>query len=292
MSAAPKKPQPNDPLRVAFATHPTVWREFHFAYPVISRRARGLSLGVNLSPHKQCNFGCVYCQVDRKIPAVVDKVDLRRLEDELRWLIENRDQFLTQPPFADVPKDYHILRDFAFSGDGEPTAAPEFPETARLLVELKREYALSGVKIVVITDACYLTRPHVADTLSLLAANNGEIWTKLDAGTQAYFERINAPSHSLAHVLHEIAETAKRQPVVIQSMFLRIDGEPAPPAEIDAYVGRLHDLVAGGALIHRVQVYTVARRPAEDNVTPMTLHELEAIADRIRALGIAAECFD
>ena len=36
-----------------------------FVYPVLSRRSKGLSLGVNLNPDKVCNFDCIYCQVDR-----------------------------------------------------------------------------------------------------------------------------------------------------------------------------------------------------------------------------------
>src|SRR5438445_111855 len=59
--------------------HPRAYRENHYVYPVLSRRARGVSIGINLNPDKICNWDCVYCQVDRTTPAAIPQVDEPRL---------------------------------------------------------------------------------------------------------------------------------------------------------------------------------------------------------------------
>jgi hypothetical protein len=72
---------------------------------------------------------------------------------------------------------------------------------------------------------------------------------------------------------------------------MRIDGVPPSEAEIDAWCGRLQDVVAGGGSLKLIQVYTVARPPAESNVTALSMPELEGIASRVRAMGIPAEVY-
>src|ERR1041384_5902109 len=58
-----------------FTQHSRSWRENRYVYPVVSRRSKGLSIGVNLNPDKVCNFDCIYCCVDRKTPPVWRDVD-------------------------------------------------------------------------------------------------------------------------------------------------------------------------------------------------------------------------
>ncbi len=274
-----------------FKLHDRQWREFRYVYPVVSRRARGLSVGVNLNVDKACNFDCVYCQVDRSERQAGLKVDLAVLEQELRCLMADYHKLFEENEFRHVPPDWRRLNDIAFSGDGEPTASPVFAEAVQIGVDVRRDLGLSAAKIVVITNACYLTRPKVAATLALLDEHNGEVWAKLDAGSEEYFRRVNRPSHTLQHVLDNILAAARVRPVVIQSLFLRLAGEPPSAAELVAYAGRLAWLMENGGQIALVQIYTVARRPAEDYVSGLTAAELEAIAARVRGLGLRAECF-
>lgn len=278
-------------LQPLFALHERRWRDFRYVYPVISRRARGLSIGVNLNPNMACNFDCVYCQVDRTAPPAERRADLPTLRRELRHLVGNWRSLFSEPEFVRVPDDYRRLNDIAFSGDGEPTAVPEFPEAAGMAAEARAEFGVADAKIIIITDACFLTRAGVAETLRFLDGHNGEIWAKLDAGTEAYFRTVNRPSHSLQHVLDNILAAARERPVVIQSLFMRLNGEPPPAAEIEAYVNRLRDLRAGGGRLKLIQLYTVARRPAESFVTPLTPDELAAIAAQVRSLGVPIETY-
>jgi hypothetical protein len=124
-------------------------------------------------------------------------------------------------------------------------------------------------------------RPAVERGLDVLNASNGEIWAKLETGTDEYYQLVERTKIPFRQVLDNITAAAKRRPVVIQSLFMRIGGQPPPASEIEAYIDRLSEITAAGGRIKLVQVYTVARRPAEDYVAPLTPHEVDAIAARV-----------
>ena len=136
-----------------------------------------------------------------------------------------------------------------------------------------------------------LTRPAVVETLALLDQHNGEIWAKLDAGTEGYFQQVSRTRFSLQQVLDSILTTARIRPIVLQSLFMRIHGAPPPAEEVAAYVGQLRSLLAHGARISPVQIYTVARRTAEPYVTPLSEADLAPIATAVRALGLPVAIF-
>src|SRR5271154_6782616 len=71
-----------------FARHERTFEQFRFVYPVLSRRSRGISVGVNLNPDKICNFDCIYCQVDRTRQAETTFVQLDQLFAELDATLE------------------------------------------------------------------------------------------------------------------------------------------------------------------------------------------------------------
>ena len=84
------RPDPDqlDPRDVhAFRSHPRRFQGSNWVYPVLSRRSRGISVGVNINPDKNCNFNCIYCQVDRSSsapPAPSTPFSLPAFEAELR----------------------------------------------------------------------------------------------------------------------------------------------------------------------------------------------------------------
>ncbi len=186
------------------------------------------------------------------------------------------------PAFADVPADMRAIKDIAFSGDGEPTTCKRFRTCLKIVAAVRREFDLQDAKLVLITDACYLTRPKVAASLRTLDDNNGEIWAKLDAGTGDYFRRVNRPNYPIQRVIDNITAAARKHRVAIQSLFMRIAGEAPPEPELAAYIDRLKEISDAGGRIDRVQVYTIARRPAESFVTPLTRDEVDRIAQQVR----------
>lgn len=287
---------PVDPpaLTSAYRRHARQWQSHRYVYAVVSRRSRGLSIGVNLNPDKACNFDCVYCQVDRTVPPSVRKVDLAVVESELAALLESvrSGALFAAEPFSALPVDRRLVRDLAFSGDGEPTTYPRFAEAVEVAARARRRFGLDDTKLVLITDAAYLRRPGVRRGLETLDANNGEIWAKLDAGTEAYFDAVDRPNVPLRTILDNIVDAARARPLVIQTLWMRLHGEPPPDAEVEAYCDRLNETRAQGGQLKSLHLYTVARRPAEPFVAPLGDAELDAIADRVRArVPVAVEVF-
>ncbi len=272
-------------LRRAYQRHERRFDENLFVYAVVSRRSHGVSVGVNLNPGKACNFDCVYCQVDRDVPPRVRAVDLDRLAAELdAVLAEAADGTIySRPPFDALPPDRRGVRDIAFSGDGEPTTYAKFKAAVEIAAAARRRFGLEATKIVLITDAAYLARPAVREALKVMDANHGEIWAKLDAGTEEYFRLVDRPNVRLSHVIENILDAARRRPIVIQSLFMRVAGVPIPDAEVEAYCGRLNDILAAGGALKEIQLYTIARKPAEPTVAPLTDAELDRVAAMVRA---------
>ena len=79
---------PTDNAQPLFESHPRSFDANRYVYPVLSRRARGISIGVNLNLDKVCNFNCVYCQIDRSEQTEKEFVDLARLAAELDATVE------------------------------------------------------------------------------------------------------------------------------------------------------------------------------------------------------------
>ncbi len=278
-----------DGPQTLFAHHPRHWRDHRYVYPVISRRSRGLSVGVNLNPDKACNFDCVYCSVDRRVPGDPRPVDLAVLEAELRAMLDAAASgwLWTQAPFDRTPPALRRLNDIALSGDGEPTASPSFAAACALIARLLPADAVA----VVITNATLLDRPGVIAGLDALAGRPHEIWGKLDAGTDAWYHRIERTKVPLDRVLANLATCGRTRPLVIQALFLSLDGVEPGAAEYDAWAARLRDLRDQGAHLRRVQVYTTARATAEAACGPLSAERLDAIAARARALGLTTEVF-
>lgn len=272
-------------LRAAWGRHERRWRTNLYVYPVIARRSGGISMGLNLNPDKACNFDCVYCQVDRTVAPAVWTVDLNRLREELSDILRaERDGALYDaPPFDRLPLEGRAVRDIALSGDGEPTTCSEFPDAVRIAAEARRLFGLEAAKVVLVTNAAYLARPGVRDALLVLDENNGEIWAKLDAGTKEYFRLVNRPNVPFRVVLDNILDAARTRPVVIQTLWPRMHAQPPPAAEVDAYGDRLQGLLAAGARLKSVHLYTIARAPAASFVSALADAELDAIAASVRA---------
>ena len=133
-----------------------------------------------------------------------------------------------------------------------------------------------------ITNASMFHREHVQRALHILDANHGEIWAKLDAGTADYFDRINRTPFGFAHILQNITQAAIVRPLVIQTLFMRIEGQAPPPAEWLAFSDRLREITAAGGHLKLIQIYTIARPPAETYVSPLTNEEVDQIVAFVR----------
>jgi wyosine [tRNA(Phe)-imidazoG37] synthetase (radical SAM superfamily) len=268
----------------AHLDHRRAWLTYDYCYPVLSRRSRGLSLGVNLNPDTVCNFDCVYCEVDRGAPARRRDVDVDQLEREMGTLLDlvaSGDIFQI-PPFDAAPEPQRRLNDIAFSGDGEPTTAACFPEVVARLLALRRAKGLPDCRLVLITDSSRLSAPEIVRGLDLMMADGGEIWAKLDAGTEAYYREINRSRVPFARILDNLLAAGRRWPLFIQTLFLSWQGQGPDADEVAAYIDRLRDLRVGGARLQGIQLYTVARPTPEPEARPLPSRELDRLAATIK----------
>jgi len=283
------------PLKL-HADHARLFERNRFVYPVLSRRSGGISIGVNLNPDKVCNFDCIYCQVDRRSQRETRFVETDGLIEELKTTLElvTSGVIYDTEKFRDVPLHLRRLNDIAFSGDGEPTTYKNFDKIIERCALVKRGAELrigdrpsalrpppSALKMVLITNASMFHRPHVQRGLKILDENNGEIWAKLEAGTDEYYHLIDRTPIPFRQILDNITAAARVRPIVIQSLFMRVNGEPPSLQELEAFCDRLNEITAAGGQLKLVQIYTIARRPAESYVTPLTDAEVDAIVNLV-----------
>lgn len=270
-------------------------RRFHgnrYVYTVLSQRAGGLSIGLNLNPDQRCNFDCIYCEIDRDGRRAPHGVPVPTLIHELEQMLELvRAGCASELGYEGMPPELFGLKEVAVSGDGEPTLCPNFREALEAVIELRDRPGTPGFKIVVITNSIGLGFPRVRDGIAQLAEDD-EVWAKLDAGTQAYMDIVNRPGISIEIILKGIRDLARLRPVVIQSLFPLIDGEEPSPEEIRAYAENLLQLRKEGAQISLVQIYSAHRPAARSVCGHLPLRSLSRIAQTVREIaGLPAEVF-
>ncbi|HWW02652.1 MAG TPA: hypothetical protein VNZ64_23335 [Candidatus Acidoferrum sp.] len=262
-----------------------------FVYAVVSARARGLSVGVNMNPDKNCNFECVYCEVHRNgHPGEQLNVELMAGELKKTLALVRSGRLRERPWYHSLPDELLQLRHVALSGDGEPTLSPKFGEALQAVVHVR---ALGGFpfKLVLITNGTGLDLPHVHEGLKYFTQSD-EIWAKLDGGTQAYVNKVNQADVPLEKILSNILMLARKRPVVVQSLFPSFGEEEPPLEEVEQYARRLLDLKQAGADISLVQIYSATRPSANSQCGHLPLRVLSRIAHIVRQTsGLKAEVF-
>jgi wyosine [tRNA(Phe)-imidazoG37] synthetase (radical SAM superfamily) len=276
--------------------HRRQWRRCLYVYPVISRRAGGLSIGVNLNPRRECTFSCVYCQIDRRTPRKLESVDLDLMAEELDLALRaaQTGDLWSEPKFAQTPPNLRRINDIAFSGDGEPTCLANFDQAVQIAADKKARCGLDEIQLVVITNATQLQSPQVRRAIEILKNRNGRIWAKLDAGTESYFQKVNRPqpNRSLDAIVENIIFAGRQMPVVLQSLFMRLGGQAPGPEEIQAYIRRVKQILAARARIDHIQIHTIARSPAEPFVAYLPEDQLRALAGQIsQALDVEVRVY-
>lgn len=256
-----------------------------YVYPVLSRRAGGVSVGINLNTNNACNWHCVYCQVPGLTRGGPLPVDLALLETELRGFLEEMvsGRFMAEH----VPEGMGQVQDIALSGNGEPTSAREFPQVVDLLQRVRNDFGLVKVPLRLITNGSLLAREYVQLGVRQLGRAGGEVWFKLDGGRGNDFARINGTRLDPLAVVKRLVRSAELCPTWVQSCFFRWEGKPPSAQSLAAYLGLLEQ--AQPSRLAGVLLYGVARpsmQPEAGRVSPLEAGELEAIAERIRTLGL------
>jgi len=246
-------------------------------YPVYSRRSGGLSVGINLFPdRKHCSFDCPYCEV---FPfSSTQTFSLSFMEEALAEAL------------AAAKKRGITVKDICFSGNGEPTLSPDF--SAALGAAFRaRDRDVPEADVVLITNGSGLLNEDIFDLLSRSAKPSGglRIWLKLDAGTPAWYTKMDRCAIPFERLTDKIRAFVKCAPLTLQTMICAVNDMPPPPEEGQAWEALVAELALTAALLREVQIYGKARPAPEDPLAAaLPTAFLEARAASLGAVLAAA----
>lgn len=259
-----------------------------YVYPVLSRRAGGLSIGINFNTNNACNWRCIYCQVpDLKIGAAPD-LDFQLLEDELRFFLDDvlNGDFYQR---FQVDEDKRVIKDIAISGNGEPTSLKDFDKAVALIGKVATEAAvLPQSNFVLITNGSLVHRPGVQNGLKKLKEYGGEVWFKLDSATEEGRALMNNAGQSCQASMENLLLCARLCPTKLQTCLLDYDKQGSSQKEKNAFLDLLKSIKAKGCELKSVMLYTIARpslQPESGQLERLSVETLNAFADEIRLLG-------
>jgi len=256
-----------------------------YVYPVVSRRAGGVSIGINLNPNNACNWRCIYCQVPNLVRGAAPKIDLDLLERELS-------QFLEEVLHGDfmrtrVPEGARRIEDVAFSGNGEATSAREFPQALAIVERVLDRSGLPGeVKIRLITNGSQLDREPVRAGIARLGRRNGEVWFKLDAGSRQAIRRINGVDLDPERILKRLLRCAELCPTWVQTCVFAQDGIPPGEAELTSWLALLARAKGYIAGVHLYGLARASQQAEAPHLARLPAEWLEALAGRLREQGL------
>ena len=256
-----------------------------YIYSVISRRAGGLSIGVNLNINNACNWQCIYCEIPNLTRGSPPPIELNVLEDELRFFLHEiiHGDYMEK----NVAIEDRHLKDIAFSGNGEPTSAEEFPQVILIVKKILEEFnLLHKIKIRLITNGSLMHKESVLEGIQVLASMNGEVWFKVDAGLEENTKVINQVNIKPQQVIDRLKRCSEICPTFVQTCIFTIDNKEPNNKEIDAYI-KLID--SAKKSIKGVHLYGIARpsmQPEAYRLGRVNINVLENIADQLHNNGI------
>jgi wyosine [tRNA(Phe)-imidazoG37] synthetase (radical SAM superfamily) len=259
-----------------------------YVYPVVSRRAGGVSVGINLNPNNACNWRCVYCQVPDLKRGGAPELDLDLMESELRQLLHDivHGDFMQ----ARVPPEARRLNDVAFSGNGEPTSSLQLLACVKRVAAVLKDFALVGkIKLVLISNGSQLDRAQVQAALALMRDLGGEVWFKLDRAPMDGFAPVNQIQMNRKQVARRLMLSAQHCPTWIQSCMFEMDGLLPDEAEILAYLDFLRLSMAEGVKLEGVLLYGLARPSMQVEAPRLKAAPalwMQQLAQRITELGL------
>ncbi|MDD2884568.1 MAG: radical SAM protein [Dechloromonas sp.] len=251
-----------------------------YVYPVVSRRAGGVSLGINLNPNNACNWACVYCQVEGLQRGGPPPLDLRQLAGELDGFLDELldGDFLQRA----VPEGARRLVDVAFSGNGEPCSAPEFAEAVATVATVLRHHHLVGkIPLRLITNGSLLHRPAVQAGIVQLAELGGEVWFKIDRALPDEVALINGVPGDVERVGRHLAQCVDLAPTWVQTCWFAMDGVLPGEASQLAYCDLLRPLAGRLAGVHLYGLARPSMQSAAPRLNRLSVLDLQRFARRV-----------
>ncbi|MGZ5051144.1 MAG: radical SAM protein [Methylobacter sp.] len=259
-----------------------------YIYPVLSRRAGGLSIGINFNVNNACNWRCIYCQVPDLTVGAAPDLDFELLEDELRFFLGEVQNGNFYRDFQ-VEEDRRVIKDIAISGNGEPTSVKDFDKAVELIGKVATEAGvLPHSHFVLITNGSLLHRSGVQNGLKILKEYGGEVWFKLDSATEEGRALMNNAGQNLHAGIDNLLLSAKLCPTKLQTCILNYDKRGLPVQEKLAYLEMLTSVKVRGGALKGIMLYTIARpsfQPEFERLEKASLEAMNRFADEVRDLG-------
>ena len=256
-----------------------------YIYSVISRRAGGLSIGINLNVNNACNWQCIYCEIPNLTRGSPPPIELNVLENELRLFLHD----IIHGDYMErhvAIEDRH-LKDIAFSGNGEPTSAAEFPQVILIVKKILQEFdLLHKIKIRLITNGSLMHEASVLKSIEMLEEINGEVWFKVDAATEETIKTVNQVNLKPNQILERLLNTANICPTFVQTCIFMINGKSPDDKDINAYIELINK---AKKIIKGVHLYGLARpslQPRAGDLGRISEDELKNIAKKLIGLNI------
>ena len=256
--------------------------------PVHSRRL-GISLGINLLPAdgKVCSFDCIYCECgfnrDHRptLPLPTPEQVSQKLEEKLQ-------EMTASGQLPDV---------LTFAGNGEPTCHPQFAEIIDDTIRLRDKYCPKA-KVSVLSNSTMIHRQSVHD--ALMRVDNNIL--KLDTVDPIYINKVDRPN--TAYDVQQIIERMKafNGHIIIQTMFMRgtissmfnvqrssqrhtlsertVNVDNTGEEFVAPWLDAIREIRP-----QQVMVYTIDRETPTKGLEKASREQLDAIRDRVIALG-------
>jgi wyosine [tRNA(Phe)-imidazoG37] synthetase (radical SAM superfamily) len=259
----------------------------NYVYPVISRRAGGLSIGINFNTNNACNWRCIYCQVPNLTRGSAPKLDLQLLKDELEFFLHDVRHGDFYEKFR-VDSGNRIIKDIALSGNGEPTSVSNFAEAVALIGDIATQ---SGVfpdsHYVLITNGSLIHQQKVQEGLRILARFGGEVWFKFDSATKDGRRLFNNTAQTLKSGIENLRISSQLCTTKLQTCLLDYAGQGLSESEMKAYLDALTQIKSTTG-VSEVMLYTLARasmQPEAGQLAALPKAVLNAFAQEVRNTG-------
>ncbi|MFA7269575.1 MAG: radical SAM protein [Sterolibacterium sp.] len=259
-----------------------------YVYPVVSRRAGGVSIGINLNPNNACNWRCIYCQVPNLTRGTAPAIDLALLEIELRSFLQellDGDFMVTR-----VPEAARRIEDIAFSGNGEPTSSHDFFPAVELAIRLMDEFNLRGkIMLRLITNGSLIDKPNVRRGIELIGQAKGEVWFKLDAGTSTGIMRINNVDLDPARIIQRMRDCGSLCATWVQTCCFAYDGFAPNETEIVSWLEILRQAKENLAGVHLYGLARPSLQTEAPRLARLPQAWLETLAERVHQMGLRVQ---
>jgi len=274
-------------VKLTTASHSRDVAGLKYVYPVMSRRAGGLSIGINFNTNNACNWRCIYCQVPNLKLGAAPPMDFELLEKELRFFL---DYVLNGNFYQDfqVDESNRVIKDIAISGNGEPTSLKGFDSAVALIGSIATEMGVFPLShFVLITNGSLVHQAEVQKGLIKLNEYGGEVWFKFDSATEEGRRLINHAGQSCQLSLRNLALSAQLCHTKMQTCLVDYDGRGFSLRERTALLDLLKK-INEDVRLKEVMLYTLARpslQPEADQLEKLPIDTLNEFADQIRQLG-------